>query len=419
MGDLQCPSDRPNSHPQNFKICTAARFNATTKQIQCAWVKRPNITDGTFTDCLNSTFYVPDVNVNPSFCVLKTCFDYGYVNRPANPTSWGPNNALNGLIWGVSDSLKFGGFGMNHPEHIDNVTARGFLGLSREQLVNLATHNVLIPGGNQRELDDSSTYFDLAPHKVSGVGTYHYMCTRNNNFSNRGQKGVIIVAPAPEVTAPVGNNGGVVGVSTSSSYQGKAFVKTVDAFDFALEVPAGALIGGQNIELKVFTKGELAGGSDVLFLGPVGLAAQKTFSGVQLSGGNPQRKRGEGKRAEAADPLIWIQMTILNSTAASYRIFGATIAALATPSAIAKVILHDDKNEYYSSDQPFTSQKELVDTWAHNKNGGNNMPNIAKLEQGKIWVTVQINGESFTSQILPDVGSGDPLVLKMPVCSSA
>lgn len=38
-----------------------------------------------------------------------------------------------------------------------------------------------------------SPYFDLPPRMVKGCGTYYYMSTRNNAFSNRSQKGRIIV----------------------------------------------------------------------------------------------------------------------------------------------------------------------------------------------------------------------------------
>ncbi|GFO01893.1 protein dd3-3-like [Plakobranchus ocellatus] len=43
--------------------------------------------------------------------------------------------------------------------------------------------------GEVSELDDAGTYFNLPPRKVTQQGTYHYMSTRNNNFSNRDQKG--------------------------------------------------------------------------------------------------------------------------------------------------------------------------------------------------------------------------------------
>ena len=38
----------------------------------------------------------------------------------------------------------------------------------------------------------SEAYFDLGLRKISQPGAYHYMCTTNNDFSNRSQKGRII-----------------------------------------------------------------------------------------------------------------------------------------------------------------------------------------------------------------------------------
>lgn len=62
------------------------------------------------------------------------------------------------------------------------------------------------------ELDDAGTYFDLGPRKVTRGGTYHYMCTRNNNFSNRSQKGRIICSEAKIEFKSIGWNGGNVAV---------------------------------------------------------------------------------------------------------------------------------------------------------------------------------------------------------------
>jgi len=58
------------------------------------------------------------------------------------------------------------------------------------------------------ELDDAGTYFDLGPQKVTTAGVAHYMCTRNNNFSNRSQKGKLVVMDIPIVEAQIGSMGG-------------------------------------------------------------------------------------------------------------------------------------------------------------------------------------------------------------------
>ncbi len=58
------------------------------------------------------------------------------------------------------------------------------------------------------ELDDAGTYFDLGPRKVTRAGIFHYLCTRNNNFSNRSQKGRITCDNVHVVHRPIGINGG-------------------------------------------------------------------------------------------------------------------------------------------------------------------------------------------------------------------
>ena len=43
------------------------------------------------------------------------------------------------------------------------------------------------------ELNDVGVYFDLPPVEMTELGIFHYLCTINNNFSNRSQKGTIVV----------------------------------------------------------------------------------------------------------------------------------------------------------------------------------------------------------------------------------
>ncbi|GFO44396.1 protein dd3-3-like [Plakobranchus ocellatus] len=102
---------------------------------------------------------------------------------------------------------KFGHFGVNYPMDAANST---FLGLSKEDAITLAYCD---PGqfrGEVSELDDAGTYFNLPPRKVTQQGTYHYMSTRNNNFSNRDQKGQVIVSTNQYVMAAIGWLGGNV-----------------------------------------------------------------------------------------------------------------------------------------------------------------------------------------------------------------
>jgi len=67
------------------------------------------------------------------------------------------------------------------------------------------------------ELNDAGTYFDLGPRQVQSTGIYNYLCTRNNNFSNRDQKGTIIVNNFATTTAAVGSNGGTASTAAGDS----------------------------------------------------------------------------------------------------------------------------------------------------------------------------------------------------------
>lgn len=68
-------------------------------------------------------------------------------------------------------------------------------------------------GGEMSELDDAGTYFDLGPRKITSRSVYHYLCTRNNNFTNRSQKGKIVVLENTQTSARIGLNGGIATVN--------------------------------------------------------------------------------------------------------------------------------------------------------------------------------------------------------------
>ena len=59
-------------------------------------------------------------------------------------------------------------------------------------------------------LDNAGTYFDLGPRKVAEIGSFHYMCSRNNKFSIRSQKGCINALDTVFVEKSIGWNGGIV-----------------------------------------------------------------------------------------------------------------------------------------------------------------------------------------------------------------
>ena len=71
--------------------------------------------------------------------------------------------------------------------------------------------------GEMSELDDAGTYFDIGFHAVtSPAGVYHFLCTRNNNFSNRDQKGRVIVLSEPAAYGSIGARGGRIALPDRS-----------------------------------------------------------------------------------------------------------------------------------------------------------------------------------------------------------
>ncbi|XP_031549693.1 protein DD3-3-like [Actinia tenebrosa] len=91
---------------------------------------------------------------------------------------------------GVSHAYTYGHWGRNYPKFLRNAP---FLGLSRDDLISLAILKPQNFRGDLQQLDDTGPYFELGPRVVKGKGTYYYMSTRNNNFTNRSQKGKIVV----------------------------------------------------------------------------------------------------------------------------------------------------------------------------------------------------------------------------------
>lgn len=89
----------------------------------------------------------------------------------------------------VSSHTVYGDWGRSYSDTLD----ADFLGLSRDDKEHLALQSRTHYGGDMIELNDAGTYFDLGPRKVDTSGIFHYMCTRNNAFSNRNQKAKVVV----------------------------------------------------------------------------------------------------------------------------------------------------------------------------------------------------------------------------------
>eukprot|EP00495_Collosphaeridae_sp_1-RS-2012_P003242 TRINITY_DN2694_c0_g1_i1.p1 TRINITY_DN2694_c0_g1~~TRINITY_DN2694_c0_g1_i1.p1 ORF type:complete len:187 (-),score=20.66 TRINITY_DN2694_c0_g1_i1:539-1099(-) len=90
----------------------------------------------------------------------------------------------------------------------DELITDGFGGMSEGVLAALATtrkwpHDY----GNMEELDDAGTGFNMEPQKVTKQGCWNYLCTRNNNFSNRAQKGKLCVTAGDVGDVAIGSGG--------------------------------------------------------------------------------------------------------------------------------------------------------------------------------------------------------------------
>jgi len=69
-------------------------------------------------------------------------------------------------------------------------------------------------GGEMSQLDDGYTYIDGGLIRFKSAGTYNYMCTRNNNFSNRSQKASIVVTQG--TTSNGLSTGAIIGIVVGS-----------------------------------------------------------------------------------------------------------------------------------------------------------------------------------------------------------
>jgi len=106
---------------------------------------------------------------------------------------------LREITWpkeGAFEDEAHGCFACNYPELFTNSTS--LLGLGRDDLMALAYHSGNHYFGDIEELDDTGTHFDLGLRQIKTSGIWRFLCTRNNNFTNRSQKGEIRVVPKSE-----------------------------------------------------------------------------------------------------------------------------------------------------------------------------------------------------------------------------
>ena len=117
----------------------------------------------------------------------------------------------------VVETTTFGGLGNNYPKRLNEQT--NFLGWDNTTLIKMAILQQANGqfGGDMHLLNDAGTYFDAGPKRVTKVGIFNYMCTRNNDFSNRSQKGVIAVLNSRSTAELIGWGGGSIAPSSSAN----------------------------------------------------------------------------------------------------------------------------------------------------------------------------------------------------------
>jgi len=163
-----------------------------------------------------------------------------FVKTPSLYTVAEPSIAENGEICG----------GANAGEHIQAPIA----GLDQDVVDSLCTgrreRGSLNDFGNMEELDDAAASFSLAPQQAKELGCWSYVSTRNNNFSNRSQKGTICVDEGDHQSDTVGPSG-----------------SAVVAINSWVSVPPGTLTNNQEITIQSAPKTGMA--SEEVWIEPV------------------------------------------------------------------------------------------------------------------------------------------------------
>jgi len=421
MADMQCP---PPGSPANTQVHPYNLFKCVQRAPTCTFTPRTFTMSTTnppvrlYQSC--PTGSAPDT-YNPAVCLTTVCT---VVDRPRNPTQWTSGldpldpSALgfNSSQIGVPNALKHGCWGTSFPEHLDNVT---YLGLSRTDLQHLAILDNMQFGGNMKELDDAGTYFDLGVRKVTGVGTYHYMCTRNNNFSNRSQKGKIVILPTPENKLVLGTTGGVLGVSVAQSYRASTLTEaaTKAANDYWLQVPGNCLTSATPISMATIpAPGNLASASDFVLVSPADLSCKVLIPPVTMT--------PKGTRRGTVITGLTATITIINGSAIHY-VFTAEgfqsfysnwqnqrAAGLKTtaPYVTVQFFTADLSQSSAAVQESFTAQYTIDDVWA------NMLPDqVRAIEAGLMWVSIIADGVEYRGLASPDPQTLQTITIRIPV----
>jgi len=142
-----------------------------------------------------------------------------------------------------------------YPAHLSDWS---FLGFSNADMQHLAINSPMQFGGQLTQLDDSGTYFDLGIRLCGNgqsKGKYHYLCTRNNNFSNRSQQARVEISPASIANVDWDNS--------RASFQVGAAVLTMSPGASALATQSMQVVSTPAPSSDAFAQASISSASDI------------------------------------------------------------------------------------------------------------------------------------------------------------
>lgn len=89
-----------------------------------------------------------------------------------------------------SNLVQIANAAMNYPLRVEQHT---MFGSPDDPVAKDLVRRFATIGDQDDQLNNAGPYFDGGLVQFNKKGTFHYMCTRNNNFSNRSQKGTMVV----------------------------------------------------------------------------------------------------------------------------------------------------------------------------------------------------------------------------------
>jgi len=142
-------------------------------------------------------------------------------------------------------------------------------GFSEETLASLATlrrqPNHKGDYGNMEELDDAGTSFQLQPVEAKEVGCWSYVSTRNNNFSNRSQKGTFCVDKGEYAETDVGPSGGTVQSGNGWIMVPAGSSTTIQTYKYTSEATSEAV--SDNVLIEPMEMSEFLSDGEKVYLG--------------------------------------------------------------------------------------------------------------------------------------------------------